>query len=248
MLNCFKSRASAKTYASSELMQQHSSIEGTVGYFQAESKKKKPAPTKPTDRVRMIQERVDLCLSLREKQNVQDVFGRFSLANSKVIPKERLGEAMALVTATEKTIEEIDGIFESMDLNSDGGLDFEEFERACEEPCELQRWLGQIRFDRIIFDGICALPSMSSRSLKSVSELGPAEIRDVCAGLMNGLEFTISKECASLKCAFDMMMVKNGDLVPNDKFGVASEMESGTIEDFHKGVEQRLGTRIEKLF
>ena len=191
----------------------------------------------------IVREHVALCSSRRDQAFINQVFDRYATTTGvdlkRLIPKENLANALSEIDGWLRPTNEIETIFYEMDLNSDGGLDLEEFVRASQSLTELEQWLKQIPFYRLMNDAITALPRITDRSSRTAAFLTTNEIENICSGAVDGLCKMLRTHCERLRSALESMD-KRMETSFQEKFQIF-DWKCGNIDDFHEGLEKRIG-------
>lgn len=198
-------------------------------------------------------DQVDRGFRRRDDQWIEKIFNQYSTMTSpttseKLIPKESLACAL-----NELSIFMDDSnashLFTEMDVNNDGGLSSDEFKRTVHVAYErvlgpYELWARSLPLAQILAD---ALPSPTGvlhkdRHLRFVSNFQGSEIEEVVRAFATGLKRMLQESCSVLKQAYEEMD-RNKGAGAGDKFEVFTA-SCGRIQDFHKGMTQRVGKFI----
>jgi Ca2+-binding EF-hand superfamily protein len=135
--------------------------------------------------------------------------------------------------------DDINILFRTMDLNSDGVLDQEEFIKAVRFPSTLEQFISTLPIIQIFTDAMSEETDQESR-LRQFSRISEKQVEDICKVIMPFLEKLIKDAVKETKVSFEAMESS----ASNTKFMVPDEMPSGTVEDFHRGLPARIGKKV----
>ena len=129
---------------------------------------------------------------------------------------------------------DIDEMLKAFDLNESEGLHWEDFKKLVNQPTAVEQWTSGIPFSRLLASAIPA------RNLDEVDLIDENEgLRNICQTLLLGTERLLREHIQSFKKARALMMKSKGKRSNvSSKFSVLS---CGTIDDFHAGLENRIG-------
>ena len=160
--------------------------------------------------------------------------------------------------------EDVEALFETLDLDSDNVLDFQEFKLAVQRPSktlkEIERWTSSMPFSQLVATGFAQLVGhdhpMKKRSkgaaheetaqrdpIRIISKCSDDEFSVVCDGVLEGIRKLLQKNHKEVKAAyeaFDKQKFAKGSEDDQSKFAV-NTMSCGQISDFYKGLEGRVG-------
>jgi hypothetical protein len=132
---------------------------------------------------------------------------------------------------------EADLLFDEFDTDNSDGLDLDEFQRLLQKSTQLNEWAKTLNLHELLTDAIPRKPGQDP--LRVVSTLTAEERLDICRAVQKGLERLLKESAESLKAAFDMNDKRDkGD--GGSKFNLVP-VSCGNVEDFHAGVEGRIG-------
>jgi hypothetical protein len=182
----------------------------------------------------------------RNKVEVAMVFDSYSerldgdgsaiLSREKLFPVlKELGVAIDEKEATQ--------IFDEVDTDRTG-LDFKELLSLLQRPSRLHEWARALPLHDLLADSIPHKPGVDP--LRVVSRLTSEEIHKVCEAVSRGLERLLKEETESLKMAFFVTDHRKGNDI-GSKFNI-DPVICGNIDDFHFGVEGRIGESPNVLF
>lgn len=138
----------------------------------------------------------------------------------------------------------INNLYRLLDLNHDGTLEFEEFQRALACSSEIEQWAASLPFAGLL---ACCLPPIGGGDGDATRELCMVTPKDLDAALdafATGAKRLITDRLHDLQAGFDELdrraRVQETATTGGGKFSSAG-LEWGTIEDFHKGIQGRIG-------
>jgi hypothetical protein len=153
------------------------------------------------------------------------------------LPKDKLNFALhELCFITNDS--EGDSIRNEFDSDSTDGYIMDEFVEILTRPRPLAQWAKSLHVDDLIAD---AIPLKLGDPLRTVSELAMEEVSIICRNIALGLEKLILRSSADLKQAFaaaEELKLKQSK--GDSKFNIVA-LSCGKIEDFHIGIEGRIG-------
>mmetsp|Transcript_7274 Transcript_7274/g.25041 ORF Transcript_7274/g.25041 Transcript_7274/m.25041 type:complete len:485 (-) Transcript_7274:36-1490(-) len=145
---------------------------------------------------------------------------------------------------------EIEDFFNAMDVNNDGSISMQEFKRAVNTPCALERWVLALPISRLIAS---VLPKGDANNpLKGLLAMDRDGFKQVCDQLHPMLLQLFSTRKDRLAAALDkMQMSKKKSTEAESKFSIYSlerGKSCGTIEDFKKGIQSRVGYPNDNIY
>jgi hypothetical protein len=170
---------------------------------------------------------------------IAEVFCRFRTSAQK-IPSNRFREALEALGICVDDEEALEF------LRSKGGdvgfVDAAEFQRAVGRQWAVEVWAKSLPLAEMLAD---TLPNCSGcHRLRAVSDLKEEEIIAIADGYRDGLIQVLNEHVRMLKNAYDAMAVyATKSRTAAKKFEVSS-MSCGKIEDFHDGLQKRIGARV----
>ena len=183
--------------------------------------------------------------NLRDKVYVQSVFERHADTASGKVSAANFAVALQDISQEYKG-GDISKLFEEADIDLDGSVDLEEFSRIIVKPTELEKWSKNLPLAKLLaycLESVDAThPSMDP--LRIVSSIGPEALETIANGFSDGLKKLLSEEIKQLKDCFvalERKAVEDSD-GSSEKF-VTFSMSAGKVEDFHKGLTNRVGER-----
>ena len=187
---------------------------------------------------------MDQFFLLQNKEYVGRVFRNFA---DKDMEKIRIENFSAAIDEL-KLILETEGrelLFNEADLDEDGGLDLKEFTRVVNEPSNLEQWTKTLPLAKLL--AYC-LPfeiravNSAADSLRVVSRLRKVDINKAAQLFGEGVARILEDRVKQLKACYDEMDRKavEESNETNKKFQTFA-MSAGKVEDFHKGLTERVG-------
>ncbi len=131
-----------------------------------------------------------------------------------------------------------------MDLDENGGLDFEEFKRAVQQPpTQLEQWAGMLPLAGMLARSLPVSGSQGDQPLRDFSRLSEFAINIAVEALSDGLKRLLKEAQATARCMFDSVDKKASEASKDSavsKF-TTFKMSTGTVQNYHKGLADRIG-------
>ncbi len=179
----------------------------------------------------------------RDSAHVKTVFERYRLFKGlehrddlSYIPKENLQIALQDL-GIEADAKQADALFEEFDPDRSFGLDFDEFLLLLKKSTPISEWTNSLLICELIADAIPKVPGM--HPLRVVSKLTRSDMNNICEGMLEGLQRMIWESSVELANAFKAMD-KKVHSSEDSKFSMIP-MSCGRVNDFHAGIEGRIG-------
>lgn len=132
------------------------------------------------------------------------------------------------------------GTIARFDSNSNGLMEFGEFERAINLPDELALYFQEKR-QPLLADALRALVGRGGDQLLRVSQLSPSDVRAACTAVGASLPQQAGSLFEELQRSFAAQFEIQAQMAAGaSKFNVV-KMACGGIEDFHEGLTGRVG-------
>jgi WD40 repeat protein len=179
----------------------------------------------------------------RNEQYLRGVFNRQKDAQKDGLTGQNLVQALQDVDAPNIpiSVQDIADVMNQFDANSNGVLEFGEFQQAVNEPDELQVWLGEKQLP-IAADALRPLVGRGSDQLQKLSQLSAADIDHAAAATCAIIPSMLKELHQELQAAFAVQSQIEADMKADpSKFNDFYKMACGTITDFHKGLTGRVG-------
>lgn len=135
---------------------------------------------------------------------------------------------------------EADLLFDEFDTDNSDGLDLSEFQSLVRKSNQLNEWAKTLNLSELLADAIPRFPGR--HPLRIISTLTDEEQSCICLAVQNGLKRLLKESSESLKASFDL----NDERTNSDggsKFNIVA-LSCGNVEDFHKGIEGRIGAQM----
>jgi WD40 repeat protein len=177
-----------------------------------------------------------------DEQYLRDVFNRHKDAQDG-LSGQNLVQALQDVDAPNIpiSVQDISDVINQFDANSNGVLEFGEFQQAVNDPDELQVWLSEKQLT-IAADALRPLVGRGSDQLQKLSQLSPADVDHAAAAACSSIPSMLRERYLELQRAFAVKSQIEADMRADpSKFNDFYKMACGTIADFHKGLTGRVG-------
>jgi hypothetical protein len=146
--------------------------------------------------------------------------------------------------------EKVEELIVAMDLDENGGLDFEEFKRAVQQPpTQLEQWASMLPLAGMLARSLPVSAGPGDQPLRGFSRLDEHEI-DTAVELFSGcLRLLLIKTQATLRHKFDSMDKKASEDAKDSAGGFSAaskfktfKMSTGKVSEYHDGLSSRIGT------
>jgi hypothetical protein len=132
-------------------------------------------------------------------------------------------------------LDKYDALFKSFDLNNDGFLELDEFMRAISVPSPLEQFICATPLCQILSD---AFPRYLDKDpIRSLCDLTSADLDAICKAF--DLKGILVELFEMLKDQFAIL--HNAEITQGSKKFAMVPMPVGCIDDFHKGLVERIG-------
>jgi hypothetical protein len=138
------------------------------------------------------------------------------------------------------TAEEAAVLFETYDMDDNGGLDLQEFIKAIKYPGKVEQWANSLPLSKLLAH--CLSFKDSDDPLREVSRLSSDELCASVKAYGESLQTILAGALGELKKCYaemDRMTAENANEA-SSKFQT-NKMNSGSVEDFHHGLLGRVG-------
>ncbi len=137
-------------------------------------------------------------------------------------------------------------LFVSMDLDENGGLDFEEFKRAVQQPVTpLEQWVAMLPINGMLSRSFPVCGGPGDQVLRSISKLGADEIHATVDVFSRALLGLLLEARSNLQQMFRRIDEKAAEAAKGSGGAVAKfktfKMRTGTVEDYVGGISGRVG-------
>ena len=186
---------------------------------------------------------------LFDRQHVHSTFVKFAdKATGRVCLTEFRHALQDLEIQTQAESDE--QLFRDADIIQDGGLDLDAFERVISRPSELEQWCSTLPLAKLL--GFCLEAPLAyaqgsgaaepSAPLRRLCNLSGPDIGRVADEFHKGLRRLLVEQTTKLKECFTELdrKAEEGSDGAGAKFQTIS-MSAGRVDDFHKGLTDRVG-------
>ena len=135
-----------------------------------------------------------------------------------------------------------DELWGQVDLDSSGRVSFEEFSQFVRQRGSVENWMKTEQFLQILSDSVVPFLSVDAGpddQMRQLAHLSPDQVRRVFDAAVIGLNLQFESSQANLKKTLKAV-TEQAERLSQSKFEV-SKLACGTIDDFHKGLESRIG-------
>jgi hypothetical protein len=184
-----------------------------------------------------IKTRVDVFSELRDPQSVKDLFDRHADQSTKLITAMNIRSVM-LALGNHVTEDEATVLFQTFDMDENGGLDLQEFKKAIKFPSKVEQWADNLPLSKLLAH--CLSFKQGDDPLREVSRLSSDELRAVTNAYCESLHLMLMEAVRELNLCYAEMDNTAGLADAGSKFQTF-KMSSGSVEDFHNGLQGRVG-------
>jgi hypothetical protein len=190
-----------------------------------------------------VASQIDQGIRRRDETFLKTTFEQHMHPTTKTLRIEKLPSILSSLGAK---CDDPGELFDSVDVNKDGALDFDDFKRVVSVSTDIQRLIQTLPISHMVAD---ALPKESGQdSVRNFCEITSEQVKIVCASLLPFLEKMLIEYAAQLKNAYEIMEKnRDGDSQYSSKFEL-TPMSVGNIDNFHEGLASRIGTLDLKSF
>jgi hypothetical protein len=138
--------------------------------------------------------------------------------------------------------EEISVLFETSDVDENGGLDEQEFTKAVMYPGKVEQWADGLPLSKLLAHCLSSTFKEGEDPLREVSRMSSDELRASAKAFGEGVETILGDAVDELrKCYAEMdRMAATSSTSSGSKFQTI-KMSSGSVDDFHSGLQGRVG-------
>jgi hypothetical protein len=145
--------------------------------------------------------------------------------------------------------EKVEELMTLMDLNENGGLDFEEFQRAVQQqPTDLEQWASMLPLAGMLARSLPVSDGPGDQPIRDFSRLADDDLDTAVQVFSEGLKLLLSSARASSRLMFDSTDKKALEAAKDLADGVSAsskfktfKMSTGTVEGYHDGLTSRIG-------
>jgi hypothetical protein len=200
------------------------------------------SPIKNSDAVELIQRiemRVASFLKRRNPDCIEFVFKKYRNQATNLLAADSLHLAL-FELGIQFTAEEITALFDTFDIDENGGLDLQEFTNISKYPSKVEQWTRSLPLSQLLAH--CLSFKESDDPLREISRLSSDELSVSIIAYSGKLKQILADSLSELnKCfAETERMAASGADVASSKFQTF-KMSAGSVEDFHLGLHGRVG-------
>ena len=189
-----------------------------------------------------LQDQVDLGFKRRDAAYVKIAFDKHRDRHSASISKSGLYSVLTEL-GLDIDQESANDLFDEFDTDSSEGLSLVELHQLLHKPSRLHEWAKGLPLHALLADAIPRKPGTDQ--LRVVSGLTDGEMLAVCEAVRHGLETMLKESADILRQAFAVSDQRK-DAIDGSKFNIVP-VSCGTVNDFHAGVEGRIGKNIQTV-
>jgi hypothetical protein len=178
---------------------------------------------------------------MRNISHVKQVFEQHKDRHTNLISISALPGAL-IDLGISLTTEEISVLFETSDTDENGGLDEQEFTKAVKYPGKVEQWADSLPLSKLLAHCLSFRFKEGDDPLREVSRLSSAELRASANAFGESVETILGDAVGELKKCYAEMdrMAAESASSASSKFQTF-KMSSGSVEDFHSGLQGRVG-------
>ena len=192
-------------------------------------------------------------LDKREDTFLRNVFDQFSQISSScgtvslIRTVDGLQRALLELGAPMETVK-VEELMAPMDLDENGGLDFEEFKRAvaAQPATQLEQWASMLPLAGILARSLPISGGQGDQPLRDFSRLREDQIDAAVQAFGVGLTRLLLEEKATLRQMFDQVDRKASEAAANSASAASKfktfKMSTGKVAEYHEGLSSRIGT------
>ena len=175
---------------------------------------------------------------------IKETFDLFCDEKSKRITQGNYLPALQALGFSAQRIAQRIGQFADVDIDRDGGLDFDEFVRAVRQPSDLETWCTSLPLAKLL---ACCLESerRSDESLDpvryKVSILSPADMDKVAGQFRGGLRRLLEERQRELQRCYEELDRKAAEASDGSNSKYTFEFNAGSLVHFHAALSDRVG-------
>jgi hypothetical protein len=167
-----------------------------------------------------LRSQMDAGFQRRNEQFLQEVFNKHVSPGSAGLSKESLGQALIDLGMKCVSTSDVDELFYTLDLNSDGWISWSEFLAVTSKPSKIQEWASTLPLAELLAD--CMPSKDETDPMRSLSKIGAADMRAISAcfseGLIKLLRYVTNLSVPRCKCAAKNYVMNNVFILRNAVF------------------------------
>jgi hypothetical protein len=143
-----------------------------------------------------------------------------------------------------------DELMRQVDVDSSGRVSFEEFRQFVLQRGSVENWMKTERFLQILSDSVAPLLGLDGGSddqMHQLAKLSPNIFRRALDAAMIGFDMQFQLSHEKLQKIIKAVTAQT-ERLSQSKFEVVSKLACGSIDDFHKGLESRIGRSHDNAF
>ena len=142
---------------------------------------------------------------------------------------------------------EIHDLFKRLDLDCNNYLSLAEFQAmVSHETSEIERWARSIPLHQLLVDAITSCNDSFDNDMECASNLKESDVELIIQAISETLKVMVMARVSELNQAFASMRANEANQA-GAKF-VVQNMSCGNTQDFHKGLEGRIGDNFHIIF
>jgi hypothetical protein len=143
----------------------------------------------------------------------------------------------------------VEELMVAMDLDENGGLDFEEFKRAVQQPpTQLEQWASMLPLAGLVARSLPISGGLGDKPLRDISRLCDVDIDTAVEVFSEGLKLLLITARTSIRQMFDSVDRKASEAAKDLANGVSAvskfstfKMSTGKVVEYHEGLSGRIG-------
>jgi hypothetical protein len=148
--------------------------------------------------------------------------------------------------------EKVKDLMVAMDLDENGGLDFEEFKRAVQQPpTQLEQWASMLPLAGMLAKSLPVSSWQGDQPLRDFSRFCDDEIDATVDAFSEGLRRLLIKARATATRMFDSVDKKASEAAKESASGASAvskfttfKMSTGNVSEYFEGLSSRIGTLL----
>lgn len=156
-----------------------------------------------------------------------------------VLKNEQIREVL-LDLYVNMSIEDVEQMLHSFGVDESAGWRWDDFKKLVDQPTAVEQWTSGIPFSRLVAS---AIPACNIDQLDQIDE--NEGVRHICQNLLSGMERLLRDHILCLKKARALMM--NSQAKASSAGSKFTVLNCGTIDDFHGGLEKRIGNSLKAI-
>ncbi len=185
-------------------------------------------------------------------KGIFDEFSEISNYNKALVKATGLHDALFKL-GMHVSKEEVEELMMMMDLDENGGLDYEAFKRAVTQPpTQLELWASMLPLAGMLASSLPIRGNMGDQPLRDFSRLRDDEIETAVEGFTVGLRRLLHEAKLGLRQMFDIMDRRASEAAKESAKGVSAvskfksfKMSTGKVADYHNGLSSRIGAFLD---